>query len=65
MKRQLFIWCLCTLVTLVGCMHVNAQKEKGFTPFVLGKIGYDYQAIGGNNVSLNNSAFTLKFTCFY
>lgn len=28
-------------------------------------IGYDYQAIGKNNGSFNNSAFTLKFTCFY
>lgn len=28
-------------------------------------IGYDYQAIGKEHVSLNNSAFTLKFTCFY
>lgn len=181
MKKQLFVWCLCTLVTLVGCMHASAQKEKGitffsegqlgwgfalgdesasylgvqaqvigyrfnpkanigigygihaysplfqaysaythqilasgwyrlkstkgFTPFVLAKIGYgftesdylntsftglyfspnigyaynlkdngealglsigyDYQAIGKNDVSQNNSAFTLKFTCFY
>lgn len=181
MKRKLFVLCLCTLVTLIGCMHASAQKEKGitffsegllgwgvslndegasylgaqaqiigyrfnpkanigigygihayaplfesssaythqilasgwyrlkstkgFTPFVLAKIGYgftesdilntsltglyfspnigyaynlkdngealglsigyDYQAMGENNISYNNSAFTLKFTCFY
>ena len=128
MKRILSVLCLCTLVTLIGCMHASAQKEKGITFFSEGQlgwgftlndegvsylgaqaqiigyrfnpkanigigygihaydplfqansaynqkdngdalglsIGYDYQAMGENNISHNNSAFTLKFTCFY